>query len=389
MPDENKPIENAPQSPPAQTPNAASETPAAVAVEQPAASPPEPKPRKPRPTFRQILSGLWNLVVRFYALALLLAVLVPGLMAVRYLLRTVFVPNAVPKRLLEWQARIDVDALRSRNVPGVTGPAARAPIGHYHRVERWFQPDEQNGCTTAGCHQPLPHTQKMKVPAFANFHTTFLTCQSCHADAQKSGELGWVRTSDASVQNAPALLQLANYLETSAKERQDDPAAAHKTITRLLSDSITAAGKDDALSDLLLQFETTQPGSPVWRRAEQRLIAEVPLHARGEYAAKLTRGAQTYARDSKEIRKLAKAYQNSAPGTGERVQLHKQVHQALVRPPAMCVSCHSEKGLDFQKLGYSPSRSDLLKRLELARLMQNIRDGGHFEIPRLPGEEDE
>jgi hypothetical protein len=156
-----------------------------------------------------------QLIVRSYSLLMLLVLGWAGYLAFASLLRTVFVPQPVPRRFLEWQGRIDVAALRSENVPGLTGPAARAPLGHYHRVEQWFELDPRNGCTLSGCHDPLPHTKKMKVPSFANMHTTFLACQMCHEpDVHAADSVAWYSTATGQVQPIPAVLRLRNYLES-------------------------------------------------------------------------------------------------------------------------------------------------------------------------------
>jgi hypothetical protein len=39
--------------------------------------------------------------------------------------------------------------------------------------------------------------------------------------------------------------------------------------------------------------------------------------------------------------------------------------------------------LDFHAAGYSPKRSAFLSHLEIARLMQQIRQGQHFYIPNV------
>jgi hypothetical protein len=332
-----------------------------------------------------VLHAIKEVIVRSYAAVLLVAVLVPGIWAVFYLYQTVFRPAQPPKRLLEWQTRIDVGALRAKDVEGVTGAADRAPLGHYHRLERWFQPDENNGCTVSGCHEPLPHTSKMKVPAFANFHTTFLTCQMCHVAPEQTAAVGWISTVSAAAQIPPALIQLASYMETSKQDRADKPAATHATIVRLLRESIAAAGADESLSDLLVQFDTSQPGSPVWRQAEARLTQELPLHMRGEYGAKLARGAAVYAADASKLRDSAAQFLKSPEGSEQRKQVRQSIHSSVTKSPAQCTSCHSDGAvkLDFEKLGYAPSRAKGLEHLELANQMQRIRNGERFEIPDL------
>ena len=348
-------------------------------------------PTRRRISLRAVLHAAREVIVRGYALALLIAVLVPGYWAVMYLFRTVFVASPVPKHLLDWQARVDVGALRAKDVPGITGPAARAPLAHYHRLDGWFQSDPQNGCTVAGCHEPLPHKTKMKVPAFANFHTTFLACEMCHVAPKSSDDVGWVSTARASAQGAPPMLRLASYLESSRKERKEDPAAAHRVIVGLLTDAVAAAGGDASLSELLLQFQTSEPGSPMWRQAEFRLVAEVPLEARGEYGAKLSRNAQEYAGNSRSVRDLAERYLAEPGSSPRRDELQKAIHSPLTKTPSTCTSCHSSGSsqLQFEKLGYSRSRSQMLTQLELASEMQNLRNGNDFRIPDITEEEDE
>jgi hypothetical protein len=59
----------------------------------------------------------------------------------------------------------------------------------------------------------------------------------------------------------------------------------------------------------------------------------------------------------------------------------------LAKEPARCVSCHNDQPgmLDFAAAGYSPQRAKYLSNLEVARLMQNIREGQHFYLPNMEG----
>lgn len=361
-------------------------TPTTAVAEPP---PPHTPPHHPPRTLRGVLK---EIVLRIHSLGVLALVLYAGYLAVTYLLWAVFVPMPVPDRLLEWQGRSDIAALRTPHTPGMSDPADRAPLAHYHRVERWIQPDPRNGCTLSGCHDPLPHTKAMKIPAFANFHATFVACQLCHVTGQSSDTITWVSIADARKQEPPALLRLMRHLETNQDQIKNEPFAAHQTIITLLRGALAVIEKEPVLQYLLLELETSEPGSPVWRRAVERLIAELPSHARGEYGAKLasepTPGA--YRGHSDQLANLAQQYLTLPPGDSQRKALHEKIHQPLAKQPLTCLSCHGDTPatLNFDALGYSPTRAQYLSRLQLANLMQQIRQGKQFFIPNLLGSGD-
>src|SRR3954452_1709491 len=107
---------------------------------------------------RDLALAMWNhraavtkvtrlVFVRVYAALILLAITAGGFYAVRYLVRIVFFPPTLPPRFVQWQGNLEVASLRKSDQPGVETPAMRSPIGHYHGVDRWFQPDNTNGCT--------------------------------------------------------------------------------------------------------------------------------------------------------------------------------------------------------------------------------------------------
>ena len=70
-----------------------------------------------------------DISIRVYSLAIFTLLCWTGWLAATYLRDTVFRPTHIPPNLLEWQGRLDVAALRQKNVPGMTGPAGRAPLG--------------------------------------------------------------------------------------------------------------------------------------------------------------------------------------------------------------------------------------------------------------------
>jgi hypothetical protein len=328
--------------------------------------------------------------LKTYAAAILFLLCLAGYLAVVYLMQMIFRPPPVPARLLEWQAKLDPSALRETQggqAAGISKAAPRAPLSHYHGVDQWFQPDTLNGCTLSGCHDPLPHAQKAKVPAFANFHTTFLRCEMCHVAAQQHPTAAaWINTQTATGQGAPAILQLLKYLELNQQAISEEPAKAHALVLPLLRETSRVLGGDSLLDEILAQIETSEPGSPVWKRAMVDLADELPLHARGEYLAKVV--WQSSADQSKqrfqELRRLAKEYLASQDGP-QRRKLTEQIHAPLQKSPPGCLSCHGDQPplLDFGQLGYSPNRTRFLSNLEVARLMQQVRQGERFFIPRL------
>jgi len=328
--------------------------------------------------------------IRVHAFAVLLIVSFAGYLAVTYLLNSVFLQPPVPTRFLDWQARNDAAALRSSSARGLTTSAERAPLSHYHRTRSWFQPDPRNGCTVPGCHDPLPHTQKQKVPAFTNFHTTFLACQMCHAPATGGpSAVIWVNTTSAQRQPSPAMLQLLRYLDTSSELIPRNPAEAHAAILPLLRDTLAILGHDPALSTMLLQIETSEPGSPVWRQAVDQLTYDLPSYVCGEYGAELARELQpgSYQETSKTMRNLAQRYLANYSDVPQRKQLHTEIHGSLLKEPVTCLACHGDSPatLNYEALGYSPRRAKLLSNLPLAHLMQQIRQGEQFHIPKLLG----
>lgn len=329
-----------------------------------------------------------TILVRTYATVILAMVVAAGYFSVHYLFLTVFFPPPMPASMLDWTGRLDVAALRSDQAEGVERPAPRAPISHYHNVDQWFQPDPGNGCTVSGCHEPLPHDHRAKVPAFANFHTTFLTCQMCHCPSnQRPAATRWVNTDTSLPQDSPAILQLLQYLELNSDAIESQPVSVDARIKYLLGQSIRTIGQDAILDELLAEIQLSEPGSPVWKHAVTELIGELPLHARGEYRAKLAWVAVADHRIAQfqAMAEQSRQYLAAAPDSPVRHSLNLAIHGSLAGAPTPCISCHDDQPgmLDFHAAGYSPKRSTYLSHLEIARLMQQIREGQHFYIPNM------
>jgi hypothetical protein len=332
-----------------------------------------------------------TIIVRLYALAILLVVVWAGYTAVSYLFHAVFQPVQVPPWFLEWRGHLDEKALREPDVPGVTGPAARAPLAHFHAVDRWFQLDPHNGCTVSGCHMPLPHTKSKALRAFANFHSTFIECMMCHETVKANpAPAMWVSISTGLKQGPPPMLQLIRALEADAAKIRENPASVQPTIDSLLRETVTVLGGDPLLEYLHLEIHNAQPGSPVWIHAMDQLSQTLPAYARGEYGAKIAPQASDsdLKQAAAELAEQTKAYQAAAAGSPAREELYKKIHAPVVARPKGCLLCHGGKParLDFESLGYSASRAAQLHGAPIAKLMQQVQEGHPFYLPGIqPG----
>jgi hypothetical protein len=301
--------------------------------------------------------------------------------AVAYLFGSVFTPTVVPPELLTWAGELNTDTLRANDGTTRRVQPPRAPVGHYHGVDRWFQPDRHNNCTTVGCHEPLPHTKRKEVRAFANLHATFLDCRTCH-DANISGPVGvhWISTVTGREQETPALLRLMNELETAGDTIQNAPAEIHPTILEQLRAVIVGIGGDSALENLLVRIDTSQPGSPVWRQAVARLETELPNYTRGDYSAKIALRAPP-----EDLNEPTRRYLAAAPDSPEREKLNQSIHKSVISRPDACLTCHGDDPprLDLAALGYPPSQVAALLSAPTVRLIQRTIEGEPFYLPRI------
>lgn len=342
---------------------------------------------------RKIEQVSWKAVktitVRIWAAAIVFVVLWAGYTAVAYLVRQVFFPTAVPQAFLEWQGHLEADLLRAEHVPGMTEESHRAPLGHYHGVKQWFQHDPANGCTVSGCHSPLPHHKTKTVRAFANFHSTFLNCMTCHTQTSaRPMEAGWIDLEGAERREPPAILRLISYLHGNGTIIEEQPRVAHGTILPLLRETVKVAGDDNVLNYLLLQIDTSQPGSPVWKHTVAQLARELPAHARGEYGAKIAPGAGNDARVvNRKLQRLARDYNDAREGSPERKEIVSSIHASVRVAPQGCLACHGGRDflLDLEALGYPPARAEELKDLPLARMAEQVRQGRRFHLWKILG----
>ncbi|MFA5865590.1 MAG: hypothetical protein WC975_13005 [Phycisphaerae bacterium] len=322
-----------------------------------------------------------NFFVRVYTLILLLIVLWAGYMAFAYLVKSVFWSVQVPKEYVEWQGRVDADLLWKPNAV----PPSRTPLAHYHTLTQQFVLDKNNGCAAADCHSPIPHNKSVAMRSFSNFHATFLACQTCHEHSQiKPIPAVWVNIASGKIQDPPAILALMRHLEMDKEAIKNNPSATHSTILNLLKNALEGIGRDPLLHYLMLQIDTSEPGSPVWRHAVEQLTAELPLHLRGEYGAKIALQTigENYRALKKQLTSQAKKYRATNLVPKERDKIYQAIHGKL-KSPSICLDCHTSQSpvLDFKSLGYSPIRAGLLTSIPIASQVQHIQQGKPFYLP--------
>jgi hypothetical protein len=326
-------------------------------------------------------------IVRSYAFLILCIVLWTGYTAISYLARFVFRPGDVPAQFLDSLAS-GLPSTQPAAAGATPQSIAEPSIRHYHRDPQDFDFAGSTGCTTSGCHTLLPHTRRKEVRAFANFHSTFLDCSSCHDKSiQGPTPAAWLNNHTQRVQGAPAMLQIATLIDTRREDLDKNPAAISANIIALLRQAETDVRPDPVLHDLLIQMDTSEAGSPVWRQAALELQRTLPDRIRGEYGARITPSSVADAWSARQSRlaDLTAEYQKADPANPNRKQTLDKIHEQVLAKPDACMTCHRDEPsrFDFEKLGYSPQRAAALRDVAMARMIEQIRQGQPFHMPEL------
>lgn len=311
------------------------------------------RPARPKRSPRQVARAAGRFIAgvgkRVYALALIALVLWLSGRALVYLVSTLLLAEP-PPQIVQLPKRLDAELL-TREAAGfealVRTENPRTPLAHYHRVDGWFDPDPRNGCTTSGCHAPLPHAASKELRAFLNMHATSMHCGVCHMTTESpeptlalcwydldSGEpvapppllaaYGWLDerlrrleagetpqgqgSTDNPAQTAPAGQSapaqeaspaaqtapsgLAARVAQSAPAAQSPPARAftradQAEIVGLLAAATEAADGNPALANILRHCEAARPESDEFARILAYAYESLPRFFRGEYGAKL------------------------------------------------------------------------------------------------------
>jgi hypothetical protein len=348
-------------------------------------------PHRPPRTLRALALDVLR---RLYALLLIAVVLYLSYRAAHYLVSALILPTAPPAQIVDLPRRA-TEALRAPGAPAFAGVTAvehpRAPLGHYHLVDTWFQPDRFNGCTQSGCHAPLPHGRNRTDRAFLNMHATSLHCGVCHLQSDSVPlPLAWydLRTGDLTA--PPALLAAYAWL-TAATDRAppEYTAAEQAEIARLLGAAVAQAGVDLGLSGLIRHLTAVRPDSEVFPRLIAHALEVVPRKFRGEYGAKLAlldaagRPRLQHPDSAAAIREYLARRETASDD--QRQALLARVHTARRPATLQCTDCHTptDSIVDLARVGYPPARIQQLVQPLIMRAIEHMRAGREFQMPTM------
>ncbi len=332
---------------------------------------------------------------RGYSVALLVVVALVSVQSLSFLGKMLLTRPAAPAEIREIPKKLDasmlVAAAQAESHDAEDEEARdqmRGPLAHFHKIPDWYMPDTSNSCTQAGCHAGVPHADRIETRAFLNMHTTFVDCQVCHVDAdQKDRQITWVDLDERDVREPPAVLLLTRELERLHRDGYGDREQAHKTLHDLLEQALEESGGEHELETWMLELETTHPESRTWERLVEEILLGLPLHVHGEYGAKLGRfDARGYPvqPDAESQAATKRLLAEGASFTEDEEQaLLDQVHGQIADEGMLCTPCHAldDTVVDFETLGYSPSRVRDLESNAVIRQALNIEDGESFFLP--------
>jgi hypothetical protein len=191
--------------------------------------------------------------------------------------------------------------------------------GHFHHIDYDMEPDNRSYCIE--CHGDIPHQKTKEVRAFANMHSAFLACETCHirpAEDRETGVFKWYSRKTGEIIPSPIQEGVA-------------PGLFHAKI---------------------VPFERVDGNL---QRADDRSQIDF---------------AREYMRTEKTMTETQKA------------EADKKIHNRVAENPYLCEECHRKEDpiIPFEEIGYSKKRADLLVSNEVVGM---IRDYTKFYVPEM------
>ena len=191
--------------------------------------------------------------------------------------------------------------------------------GHFHHIDYDMEPDKRSYCIE--CHGDIPHQKTKEIRAFANMHSAFLACETCHIrleGSQKTGIFKWYSRKTGEIIPSPIQEGVA-------------PGLFHAKI---------------------VPFE--MKNGKLERIDDQSQIAF----------------AREYLRTEKTLTEEQKTEANN------------KIHKRVSKNPYLCEACHRRENplIPFEEIGYSKKRAELLVSNEVVGM---IRDYPEFYVPEM------
>lgn len=333
-----------------------------------------------------------NIVGRIYAAGVCAAVAVIGFVSLSFLWGMLVASHHLPADIGSIPRKLDVAAL-STGLVGTAHAAApnespvRTPLAHYHQIPQWQNANPGTNCTTSGCHAPLPHGERIETRAFLNMHTTFTDCVVCHGrTSDQALNVRWT-SADGNLQDAPAVLQIAAWVERPTPTDAPGRLEFDATLRSLLRNAIEQTGGNAEIKTWLLRLETTVTDNELWLRSVEEIRRGIGLHVHGEYGAvlRLFSGNQPLGEPSVAERQAAAEFLKMGTKLSEsrRKQLVGTIHERIRTDGLTCLTCHGSDStfVDFQKLGFPPTRASSLKDNATINQIIAIEAGQTFHLP--------
>lgn len=201
---------------------------------------------------------------------------------------------------------------------------------HFHRVAAAYpQPPENMRSVCLICHSDLPHRTNKRIRSLMNIHTQFFACETCHIK-EKPG--------------TTIVYQWYSPLE-------DYPQGPFYGTSYILDTGFLSPGKDQ--------------------------IAKIAPYFKLENSNQLQLAVQV--QDAPLAKDFMKVRDKLSPEQREGIK--NQFHENIKPKGHECLKCHNEKSiLDFDKLGFSETRTANLKNLAVAGMIEKYE---RFYLPEL------
>ena len=328
-----------------------------------------------------------SIVKRVYSLGLFCVVTFVFLSSMQFLAELMWSGQHVPAKIVEIPRRLDQKALLAASTAELTpgdGLPRRAPLSHFHALPKGLQFIE-SGCSTTGCHGPLPHAERIEVRAFLNMHSTFVDCMVCHTDGTpENASVAWHDAESGDQVDQPAILAVSAML--AGKRPEDIDVNARGELSAQLGRLLQRAADDLRRQDIrrwALEIETTHIEGELWESTFAGLQRRVSEILQGSYGHVLRLNVPDDKDDSRRALTMEWLAAKDGRDAARQDELLDRIHEGVASKGLMCTPCHAPEStlIDFGALGYPEARIRGLTESTIVDQVLSIENGRVFHLP--------